>query len=350
MTGDELRRYAEMIVKGCIALKRGDTVLVRPAIAHRGLAVAVAESAYRHGAVFVDGIPLRQCSIARDPRAPVVHDRVAAVIGATAGLASREIGLATVRNPGALAQAVAEAQCCVLICDAETDDDLDAIAAAVDAAPGVLPCGSAGLARALAVRWAIAAADGPAASPTPAVARGDPVLVVVGSASPVAHEQLATLCRTLGVRAVTIDTPQAADPQARRREMERARMEITATRAQVLALTLSQDRLPAPATASVPLEADLGTIAAAWRASRPASAGLICTGGDTALAVCRALGARALWPEGEIAPGVPWGALEHPTQRTVLVSKAGDFGGRRALVDAVEFLRGAPKAQQGVNA
>ena len=54
MTADELRRYAEMIVKGCIALKRGDTVLVRPAIAHRGLAVAVAEAAYRHGAVFVD--------------------------------------------------------------------------------------------------------------------------------------------------------------------------------------------------------------------------------------------------------------------------------------------------------
>jgi aminopeptidase len=54
MTGDELRRYAEMIVTGCIALKRGDTVLVRPALAHRELAVAVAESAYRHGAVFVD--------------------------------------------------------------------------------------------------------------------------------------------------------------------------------------------------------------------------------------------------------------------------------------------------------
>jgi aminopeptidase len=54
MTGDELRRYAEMIVKGCIALRRGDTVLVRPSIAHRELAIAVAEAAYAHGAVFVD--------------------------------------------------------------------------------------------------------------------------------------------------------------------------------------------------------------------------------------------------------------------------------------------------------
>jgi aminopeptidase len=54
MTADELRRYAEMIVKGCIALRRGDIVLVRPSIAHRELAVAVAEAAYRGGASFVD--------------------------------------------------------------------------------------------------------------------------------------------------------------------------------------------------------------------------------------------------------------------------------------------------------
>jgi aminopeptidase len=54
MTPDELVRYAEMIVKGCIALQRDDTVLVRPALAHRDLAVAVAEAAYRAGAASVD--------------------------------------------------------------------------------------------------------------------------------------------------------------------------------------------------------------------------------------------------------------------------------------------------------
>jgi aminopeptidase len=54
MTADELRRYADMLVKGCIALRRGDLVLVRPSLAHRELAVAVAEAAYRGGATFVD--------------------------------------------------------------------------------------------------------------------------------------------------------------------------------------------------------------------------------------------------------------------------------------------------------
>jgi aminopeptidase len=54
MTEAELVRYADLIVKGCIAVRRGDVVLVRPALPQRELAVAVAEAAYRHGASAVD--------------------------------------------------------------------------------------------------------------------------------------------------------------------------------------------------------------------------------------------------------------------------------------------------------
>ena len=54
MKPDELRRYAEMIVRGCIASRRGDTLIVRSAIAHRELAAALAEVAYAAGALAVD--------------------------------------------------------------------------------------------------------------------------------------------------------------------------------------------------------------------------------------------------------------------------------------------------------
>jgi aminopeptidase len=54
MKPDELRRYAEMIVRGCIAFRRGDTLLQRVGLAHRDLAVAIAEAAYRAGAAAVD--------------------------------------------------------------------------------------------------------------------------------------------------------------------------------------------------------------------------------------------------------------------------------------------------------
>ena len=54
MKPDELRRYAEMIVKGCIAFRRGDTLVIRPGIAHRELGIALAEVAYGSGAAAVE--------------------------------------------------------------------------------------------------------------------------------------------------------------------------------------------------------------------------------------------------------------------------------------------------------
>ncbi len=50
----ELRRYADLIVRGCIAFRRGDTLLELVSFGHRDLAVAVAEAAYRAGALAVD--------------------------------------------------------------------------------------------------------------------------------------------------------------------------------------------------------------------------------------------------------------------------------------------------------
>jgi aminopeptidase len=54
MKPEELQRYAELIVRGCIAFRRGDVLLIRPALAHRDVAVAIADAAYRAGASAVD--------------------------------------------------------------------------------------------------------------------------------------------------------------------------------------------------------------------------------------------------------------------------------------------------------
>ncbi len=54
MKPEELRRYAELIVRGCIAFRRGDTLLELVSLGHRDLAVAIAETAYRAGAVAVE--------------------------------------------------------------------------------------------------------------------------------------------------------------------------------------------------------------------------------------------------------------------------------------------------------
>ncbi len=54
MKPEELRRYAELIVRGCIAFRRGDSLIQMVSLGHRELAVAVAEAAYRAGALAVD--------------------------------------------------------------------------------------------------------------------------------------------------------------------------------------------------------------------------------------------------------------------------------------------------------
>jgi aminopeptidase len=54
MDAEELQRYAQLIVKGCIAFKRGDTLLQMVSLGHRELAVAIAAEAYRAGALAVD--------------------------------------------------------------------------------------------------------------------------------------------------------------------------------------------------------------------------------------------------------------------------------------------------------
>lgn len=54
MKPEELRRYAELIVRGCIAFRRDDTLVEMVSLGHRDLAVAIAESAYRAGALAVE--------------------------------------------------------------------------------------------------------------------------------------------------------------------------------------------------------------------------------------------------------------------------------------------------------
>ena len=52
-----LARYADAIVRASLAIEKGDTLVVQGEPEHRELLVAVAESAYRAGARFVDVVP-----------------------------------------------------------------------------------------------------------------------------------------------------------------------------------------------------------------------------------------------------------------------------------------------------
>ena len=67
--------------------------------------------------------------------------------------------------------------------------------------------------------------------------------------------------------------------------------------------------------------------------------GLVLSGGDTALLVCRALGAHGICLKGQIVLGIPWGTLIGGHAHGLPVAtKAGGFGAPDALVRAADFL------------
>ncbi|HWT24826.1 MAG TPA: nucleotide-binding domain containing protein, partial [Solirubrobacteraceae bacterium] len=72
----------------------------------------------------------------------------------------------------------------------------------------------------------------------------------------------------------------------------------------------------------------------------------VLSGGETAVHVARALGARGLLIEDELEPGVPVSRLLGPRAYRV-VTKAGGFGGPATLVRAVEALAGPLRARAG---
>jgi D-threonate/D-erythronate kinase len=313
----------------------------------------------RGGRIFVRGIPAAETRFGQDPRRIVRVDRAADAVGETSDLPVHEVGLDAVRaGPARLAGTLAGlGSGGIAVCDAETDEELETVAMAMGSSGSVLPCGSGGLARAVARVW-----DGDAPRPTQAGYRSvaecfsrppcRDVLVAVGSANRVAHEQLAVLRQATGLPVVALRPSRLVDSVSRDVEVARAREEAMRSPNRILAIAISPQRTQGAREAALRFEGDLARVGLAWverrRSSGAEALGLVCTGGATALALCAVLEARAIWPEGEVSPGVPWSSIEGSRSALLLVTKAGGFGGPTALADAVRFLTEEPApAPQG---
>jgi uncharacterized protein YgbK (DUF1537 family) len=182
----------------------------------------------------------------------------------------------------------------LVVADAATDEDLDRIAAECALRPDVLPAGSAGLAA------AFARLEGSAAPTTVPVVRR--VLVAVASRHPAARAQLAFLRYTphADIEVAAVPHDANGDPA-----------ELVASFGRDVA-----DRAT-----------DLGD-----------GIVVLATGGDAALAICRALGLATIRPRAEVLPGVVWSETER--EGLSIATKAGGFGGPRLLHDAALKLLG----------
>jgi uncharacterized protein YgbK (DUF1537 family) len=232
--------------------------------------------------LLVGGVPVAETSIARDPQFPGVSSSVVDLLRPQLDRALAWIPIDQLRaGTEALAGRVGRLSGTVIVADAETDADLDALVeAALAAAPAPLLVGSAGLARALAARLGLLGerAELPA---------GSRWLVVAGSLHPATRRQVRE-ARTAGL--TVLATPERA----------------TGDRAEALAHLVDQ------ALAALQREP--------WDL-------VVVTGGETAVALWTALAADGLDLAGVPAPGLAFGHLRVPGRDPLpVLTKAGGFG------------------------
>ena len=254
-----------------------------------------------------------------------------------AELSSGVVSLAWVRSGadrlrGAMVELAREAD--VVVCDAETDEDLRAIAAASMAlGPRTVWAGSAGLAYQLpyATGWTRAAI----AAPESALATG-PTLFVVGSLSGVSREQAAVLSESGGVVTVRVSPHvllEGADTQHWKAH-ERELCDAVEAGRDVLLLPDAGHRI---ASEEGPLLCAALARMAAPLAHRVGA--LVATGGESARAVMREWGVSKLLLLAELETGVPISITEGWSRVLPVLTKAGGFGASQTLLHCCEFLR-----------
>jgi len=304
--------------------------------------------AVRDGTLLVDGVPVHRTSVGRDPVTPVRESHLPTLLGRQMRRPVHTLCLSSLRGPvGRLARIVREWQAGtpgVVVADAVTPGDLDRLARLIAREDLFrVTAGSAGLAMAIGgvVTW-------PRRSGHRRPHLTAPVLLVVGSPNPMSQAQVVRIeeeGRAAVIRAALAKV--VADGDRYRRELERivkrASVELEAGRDTVL--TLAQPAAPSsgqrmlPPSASKAISEFLGQ--AAERVSREVRpGGLLLCGGDIAIAVCSALGARAIELQGEVEPGVPWGHLVGGDLAGLpVVTKAGGFGKPETFGRVLRYFR-----------
>jgi uncharacterized protein YgbK (DUF1537 family) len=269
------------------------------------------------GTQIVYGVPVDETEMQDDPQTPV-HEAHVPTLLADAFSSVGTLGMEDLADPERVRVALRENEC--VLADAERDSDLAALVRAVPDPARVLWAGSAGLALALGSVYPGPRGGGAGQRRAPS----RPVLVVVGSLSGVARQQVRQLVEEYGEVAFPVE---AGEPEN----------SVAAARDALSGGTCAVVHSPEKKDASG--EAVLGSLAGVvGRLSEERLfAGLVLTGGATAVGVARRLGAAGIELEGEVEAGVPVGTLIGPRPYPV-VTKAGGFGGPDTLVGAVEAL------------
>jgi 4-hydroxythreonine-4-phosphate dehydrogenase len=287
-----------------------------------------------NGQQLVNGEQLTESDFGRNDNIRGLSD-IAAMLR-NAQLRPALVGFELVRGEGALLQNAMRRMARdadVLVCDAETDDDLRRIAdASLALGRETVWAGSGGLARHLLPAAGLTRAR--LSSPKPLRVEGT-VLFVVGSGSAVTHDQmevLATKSDTIVMRIpaeALLAGEQSPQWRAYGLELERA---LNAGRDVAV--------MPDPGARVDSAKGPLLTaaLAAMVRPLGDRAGALVVTGGETARAVFEAWGVNRLRLIGEVEAGLPFSVTAGWSREIPVLTKAGGFGGPESLLRCQQFL------------
>lgn len=280
-----------------------------------------------HGVLLVNGQPAHLSPIGQDPVYPGPTSDVAAIVrrGATRPVSSLPLDRVRGRHEE-LALALSRAYDQIIVADAEVDADLDALARAALGCPQLVLAGSAGLAR------AVAESLGYSGPPMP-LPEGRAWLIVGGSLHPATRAQLRAI-EAAGVAGVRLDGPRDPDIRSLIAEIADGRPVFIAT----------SDDLATVSDARGETAARLARLTTRVLAeSHPDLVAI--TGGDTAVALLRALGATRLDLVGVPAPGLALGEIvNHGAPSVPLLTKAGGFGAPDLFLTLLKQAPSSPAA------
>jgi uncharacterized protein YgbK (DUF1537 family) len=270
--------------------------LVCPAFPAQGRLVS-------QGRLLVDGAPVHESAIGRDPAFRAVTSVLASLLAGGAPVVT--LGLDDVRAGSEKVAHVLERHGgAIVAADAGTDADLAILAEAALSRPGTLIAGSAGLGRAVSHALGCGA-------PSVALPAGRARLAVIGSLHPASRAQLGALAGA-GIAVVSADAHGHTDPAP-------AVAALASGRAALIVSTTTP--------ASREAVAHHVATAAAWVLERAEPDLIAVTGGDTAYALIRALRPRRFDLLGAPADGLALGRLTREGGRGLpLLTKAGGFG------------------------
>ena len=308
-----------------------EKALVAPAFPASGRTIV-------EGRLFLDGLPLTKTSFAADPLCPSTED-VPALLRRQTKRRVGHVSAGTIsRGPEHLAEELCRDHREILVIDASQDSHLRCIAeAAFLVQDCCLVSGSAGLAHELPAAFHLKGKR-PVKRLRPQCDL--PVLVVAGSRHHVNVEQLTEAQRELRARIVKPEITRLADKKKRSAEILRVADEIDfwlANGRDVVLTSVFADYVPEMDAEVGKALADITKLAVAGEDL----AGLILTGGDTAIRTCRALRIASIQVEEEVSLGIPLGiALAGPYVGLRVVTKAGAFGDMKAIAKSIRHLKG----------